>query len=26
LQLFQVLFTTEENNEIPLTREFMYSH
>ena len=26
LQLFQVLFTTEENNQIPLTREFMYSH
>jgi cyclopropane-fatty-acyl-phospholipid synthase len=24
LQLFQVLFTTQENNEIPLTREFMY--
>jgi cyclopropane-fatty-acyl-phospholipid synthase len=26
LQLFQVLFTTAENNEIPLTREFMYPH
>jgi cyclopropane-fatty-acyl-phospholipid synthase len=26
LQLFQVLFTTEENNKIPLTREFMYAH
>lgn len=26
LQLFQVLFTPEENNNIPLTREFMYSH
>jgi cyclopropane-fatty-acyl-phospholipid synthase len=25
LQLFQVLFTTQENNKIPLTREFMYS-
>ena len=24
LQLFQVLFTTRENNAIPLTREFMY--
>jgi len=24
LQLFQVVFTTRENNEIPLTREFMY--
>jgi cyclopropane-fatty-acyl-phospholipid synthase len=24
LQLFQVLFTTQENNDIPLTREFMY--
>jgi cyclopropane-fatty-acyl-phospholipid synthase len=24
LQLFQVLFTTQENNEIPLTRRFMY--
>jgi cyclopropane-fatty-acyl-phospholipid synthase len=24
LQLFQVLFTTQENNRIPLTREFMY--
>ena len=24
LQLFQVLFTTQENNKIPLTREFMY--
>ncbi|HEY3808402.1 MAG TPA: cyclopropane-fatty-acyl-phospholipid synthase family protein [Steroidobacteraceae bacterium] len=24
LQLFQVLFTAEENNRIPLTREFMY--
>jgi cyclopropane-fatty-acyl-phospholipid synthase len=24
LQLFQVLFTTHENNKIPLTREFMY--
>jgi cyclopropane-fatty-acyl-phospholipid synthase len=24
LQLFQVLFTTEENNRIPLTREFIY--
>jgi cyclopropane-fatty-acyl-phospholipid synthase len=24
LQLFQVLFTGEENNRIPLTREFMY--
>jgi cyclopropane-fatty-acyl-phospholipid synthase len=24
LQLFQVLFTTPENNRIPLTREFMY--
>ena len=26
LQLFQVLFTTQENNRIPLTREFMYPH
>lgn len=26
LQLFQVLFTTRENNQIPLTREFMYPH
>src|ERR1019366_5590669 len=26
LQLFQVLFTTQENNAFPLTREFMYSH
>ncbi|HEV7985378.1 MAG TPA: cyclopropane-fatty-acyl-phospholipid synthase family protein [Steroidobacteraceae bacterium] len=26
LQLFQVLFTGEENNRIPLTREFMYPH
>jgi cyclopropane-fatty-acyl-phospholipid synthase len=25
LQLFQVLFTTEENNDIPLTRQYMYS-
>jgi len=25
LQLFQVLFTKQENNEIPLTREYMYS-
>jgi cyclopropane-fatty-acyl-phospholipid synthase len=24
LQLFQVLFTTAENNRIPLTREFIY--
>ncbi|HEY2433587.1 MAG TPA: cyclopropane-fatty-acyl-phospholipid synthase family protein [Vicinamibacterales bacterium] len=24
LQLFQVLFTTQENNRIPLTREYMY--
>jgi len=24
MQLFQVLFTTHENNRIPLTREFMY--
>jgi cyclopropane-fatty-acyl-phospholipid synthase len=24
LQLFQVLFTTQENNRIPLTREFIY--
>jgi cyclopropane-fatty-acyl-phospholipid synthase len=24
LQLFQVLFTKQENNSIPLTREFMY--
>ncbi|HEX4023198.1 MAG TPA: cyclopropane-fatty-acyl-phospholipid synthase family protein [Steroidobacteraceae bacterium] len=24
LQLFQVLFTTQENNAVPLTREFMY--
>ncbi len=24
MQLFQVLFTTEQNNDIPLTREFMY--
>jgi len=24
LQLFQVLFTTQENNDIPLTRGFMY--
>jgi cyclopropane-fatty-acyl-phospholipid synthase len=24
LQLFQVLFTTQENNAFPLTREFMY--
>jgi cyclopropane-fatty-acyl-phospholipid synthase len=26
LQLFQVLFTTQENNRIPLTREFIYPH
>jgi cyclopropane-fatty-acyl-phospholipid synthase len=25
LQLFQVLFTKQDNNEIPLTREYMYS-
>jgi cyclopropane-fatty-acyl-phospholipid synthase len=25
LQLFQVLFTKQENNAIPLTREYMYS-
>jgi cyclopropane-fatty-acyl-phospholipid synthase len=25
LQLFQVVFTTRENNDIPLTREYMYS-
>ncbi len=25
LQLFQVLFTTHENNRIPLTREYIYS-
>jgi cyclopropane-fatty-acyl-phospholipid synthase len=25
LQLFQVLFTTQENNDIPLTREFVYT-
>jgi cyclopropane-fatty-acyl-phospholipid synthase len=25
LQLFQVLFTPQENNDIPLTREFMYA-
>jgi cyclopropane-fatty-acyl-phospholipid synthase len=25
LQLFQVVFTTRENNNIPLTREYMYS-
>jgi hypothetical protein len=24
LQLFQVLFTTQKNNAIPLTRDFMY--
>ena len=24
LQLFQVLFTKQDNNEIPLTREYMY--
>jgi cyclopropane-fatty-acyl-phospholipid synthase len=24
LQLFQVLFTKQENNSIPPTREFMY--
>jgi cyclopropane-fatty-acyl-phospholipid synthase len=24
LQLFQVLFTTDENNQIPLTRGYMY--
>jgi cyclopropane-fatty-acyl-phospholipid synthase len=24
LQLFQVLFTPQENNSLPLTREFMY--
>jgi cyclopropane-fatty-acyl-phospholipid synthase len=26
LQLFQVLFTTQENNQIPLIRDFMYPH
>ena len=26
LQLFQVLFTTQENNDIPLTRQFMYQN
>jgi cyclopropane-fatty-acyl-phospholipid synthase len=26
LQLFQVLFTKQENNDIPLTREYMYSN
>jgi cyclopropane-fatty-acyl-phospholipid synthase len=26
LQLFQVLFSTRENNDLPLTREFMYPH
>jgi cyclopropane-fatty-acyl-phospholipid synthase len=25
LQLFQVLFTTRENNHIPLTRQYQYS-
>jgi cyclopropane-fatty-acyl-phospholipid synthase len=25
LQLFQVVFTTKENNDIPLTRDYMYS-
>ena len=25
LQLFQVLFTKQENNAIPLTREYIYS-
>ena len=24
MQLFQVVFTTAENNQIPLTREYMY--
>ncbi len=24
LQLFQVVFTTQENNDVPLTREYMY--
>ncbi len=24
MQLFQVLFTTEDNNSMPLTRHFMY--
>jgi len=24
MQLFQVLFTIQENNQIPLTREFIY--
>jgi cyclopropane-fatty-acyl-phospholipid synthase len=26
LQLFQVLFTTQENNDIPLTRQYMYQN
>jgi cyclopropane-fatty-acyl-phospholipid synthase len=26
LQLFQVLFTKQDNNEIPLTRDYMYSN
>ncbi|HMD58202.1 MAG TPA: cyclopropane-fatty-acyl-phospholipid synthase family protein [Steroidobacteraceae bacterium] len=26
LQLFQVLFTTQENNDIPLTRQFIYQN
>jgi hypothetical protein len=26
LQLFQVVFATRENNDIPLTRDFLYSH
>jgi len=26
LQLFQVLFTTQENGALPLTRDFMYPH
>jgi cyclopropane-fatty-acyl-phospholipid synthase len=25
MQLFQVLFTRQENNAIPLTREYMYA-
>ena len=25
LQLFQVVFTKQDNNAVPLTREYMYS-
>ena len=24
LQLFQVVFTTRDNNDVPMTREFLY--